>query len=210
MCFLLILNGTSVFAESKTDKKTSAEPVFPVVLIKTSMGDIKVELYPERAPVTVKNFLAYVDAKHYNGTIFHRVIPNFMIQGGGFDKSLAKKQTNGPIKNEAHNGLSNERGTIAMARTGVVDSATNQFFINLKNNAFLDHRSKSTRGYGYCVFGKIIAGMDVLDKISKVRTTRKKHYSDVPAKTIMLNEIVRSNRSASVKKKTKKLKNVYF
>ncbi len=191
MCFLFMLNGFNAFAAAKTGKKTSVKPALPVVLIKTSMGDIKVELYPDRAPLTVKNFLMYVDAKQYNGTIFHRVIPGFMIQGGGFDEYLTKKETGKPVKNEADNGLSNKRGTIAMARTSAVDSATNQFFINLKNNAFLDYRNKSSSAYGYCVFGKVIAGMEVLDKISKVKTTRKKHYSDVPQKTIIIKEIVR-------------------
>ena len=158
----------------------AAEATTPKVLIKTSLGDIKVELYPKKAPLTVKNFLMYVKKKSYNGTIFHRVIANFMIQGGGFDKSLNKRKTASPIRNEADNKLSNERGTLAMARTYVVDSATNQFFINLKNNAFLDHKNK--RNFGYCVFGKVVSGMDVVDKIAQVPTGNQKHFRDVPSK----------------------------
>ena len=182
ICFLIVLNGFNTFAAKET---------LPLVEIKTSMGNIKVELYPKKAPLTVKNFLMYVKKKSYNGTIFHRVIPNFMIQGGGFDKSLGKRETTAPVKNEADNGLGNERGTIAMARTGVIDSATNQFFINLKNNSFLNHAGK--RNFGYCVFGKVIAGIDVLDKIAKVKTTRQKHYRDVPQKPVIIKEIVKIN-----------------
>jgi peptidyl-prolyl cis-trans isomerase A (cyclophilin A) len=181
MCFLLMLNGFNAFAVQKS--------ALPVVEIKTSMGNIKIELYPDKAPLTVKNFLMYVKKKRYDGTIFHRVIPNFMIQGGGFDKNLDKTKNENPVKNEADNGLSNERGTIAMARTPVVDSATNQFFINLVDNTSLNHTGK--RNFGYCVFGKVIAGMDVLDKIGKVRTTSQKHYRDVPEKPVIIKEIVK-------------------
>ena len=187
MCLLLVLNGVSSFAAEKAVKKSA----LPVVEIKTSLGNMKVELYPKKAPVTVKNFLMYVAKKRYNGTIFHRVINGFMIQGGGFNENLEKAATESPIKNEADNGLSNKRGTIAMARTYVVDSATNQFFINLKDNAFLDHRGK--RNFGYCVFGKVIAGMDVLDKIAKVETTSKKGYKNVPEKSVIIKEIVKVN-----------------
>src|SRR5947209_6917552 len=130
------------------------------VLISTSMGDIKVQLDDKKAPVTVKNFLDYVKEKHYDGTIFHRVIKRFMIQGGGLDEKLAPRGgTRAPIKNEAGNGLKNLEGTLAMARTGVVDSATDQFFINAKDNGFLDHKDDSARGFGYCVFGKVTAGL---------------------------------------------------
>lgn len=183
MCLLVVLNGVNVFAAKKS--------TLPVVEIKTSMGNMKVELYPSKAPLTVKNFLMYVDKKLYNGTIFHRVIAGFMIQGGGFDKDLNETVSKTAIKNEANNGLSNKRGTISMARTPVVDSATNQFFINLQDNSNLDH--KGIRSFGYCVFGKVIEGMDVLDKIAKVRTTRKKHYSDVPHKTVLIKEIIKIN-----------------
>jgi cyclophilin family peptidyl-prolyl cis-trans isomerase len=161
----------------------------PVVLIKTSKGDIKVQLYAKKAPLTVKNFLKYAESKHYNGTIFHRVISNFMIQGGGFTKNMSQKSTNAAIKNEADNGLSNKSGTLAMARTPVVDSATNQFFINVKDNTFLDHKNKSSMGYGYCVFGKVIGGMDVVDKIKNSPTTSKGSYSDVPVDPIEIKEV---------------------
>ncbi len=177
ICLLVAFN---VLAAPKT--------ALPVVEIKTTLGNIKVELYPAKAPLTVKNFLMYVEKKRYDGTIFHRVMAGFMIQGGGFDKSLNKVATESPVKNEADNGLANDRGTIAMARTNVVDSATNQFFINLKNNSFLNHSGR--RNFGYCVFGKVIAGMDVVDKIAKVKTTRKQRYSDVPEKTIIIKSIV--------------------
>ena len=177
ICMLVVLNVSA-----------AAKSALPVVEIKTTLGNIKVELYPAKAPLTVKNFLMYVKKKRYDGTIFHRVMAGFMIQGGGFNESLVQVTTESPVKNEADNGLANARGTIAMARTNIVDSATNQFFINLKNNSFLNHTGK--RNFGYCVFGKVIAGMDVVDKIAKVRTTRKKHYSDVPEKTIIIKEII--------------------
>ncbi len=139
----------------------------PVVVIETSMGNIKVELFEDKAPITVKNFLSYVDDKFYDGTIFHRVIDGFMIQGGGYEPGMKQKKTKEPIKNEANNGLSNTRGTIAMARTRDVDSATAQFFINHADNSRnLDH--KGPQSFGYCVFGRVIDGMDVVDKIAKV------------------------------------------
>ncbi len=140
------------------------------VKLVTSLGDITIELNKAKAPITVANFLAYVKAGTYDGTIFHRVIDGFMIQGGGYTSSYTKKSTNAPIKNEADNGLSNLTGTIAMARTSVVDSATNQFFINVKDNTFLDHKSKTTSGWGYAVFGKVVAGMDTVNKIKAVNT----------------------------------------
>ena len=156
------------------------------VLMKTSKGDITIELAPAQAPVTVKNFLAYVKSGYYNGTIFHRVIANFMIQGGGLTAELSEKTANVPIKNEAANGLKNRRGTIAMARTAEVDSATCQFFINLKDNAFLDHRDNTPDGFGYCVFGKVVAGMDVVDAIAKVKTGSRRGMGDVPVETITI------------------------
>jgi len=145
----------------------------PVVVLSTTLGDIKIELYPDKAPVTVENFLGYVKSKFYDGTIFHRVIPNFMIQGGGFDAEMKQKKTGPQIKNEAGNGLKNARGTISMARTSVVDSATSQFFINVKDNTPLDHRDETPRGYGYAVFGSVIEGMDVVDKIVSVSTVQR-------------------------------------
>lgn len=182
ICLAAVICGLAVSVNA--GETTTAK-----VLIKTSLGDIKVELYPKKAPLTVKNFLMYVQKKAYDGTIFHRVIANFMIQGGGFDKSLDKRETASPIRNEADNKLSNERGTIAMARTYAVNSATNQFFINLKNNSFLDHKSK--RKFGYCVFGKVISGMDVVDKIAKVQTGTQKYFRDVPSKPVIIKEIVK-------------------
>ncbi len=158
----------------------------PVVIINTSKGAITVELFEEKAPVTVQNFLRYMEEDYYAGTIFHRVIPGFMIQGGGFDADMNQKDTHSPIKNEADNGLKNERGTLAMARTPAVDSATSQFFINLADNAFLDHTSPDPRGYGYCVFGRVIDGMDVVDKIAQVRTGRHGPHENVPTKPVKI------------------------
>ena len=162
------------------------------IVIDTSLGAITAELYADKAPVTVSNMLAYIDSKFYDQTIFHRVIDGFMIQGGGFTKDMNQKKTNAPIKNEADNGLRNERGTLAMARTMVVDSATSQFFINLtdKNN-FLDFREKNERGYGYCVFGKVIEGMDVVDKIAKVQTGNAGHHQNVPTEPVVINSMRR-------------------
>ncbi|NOZ88077.1 MAG: peptidylprolyl isomerase A [Deltaproteobacteria bacterium] len=159
-----------------------------VVVIKTNMGDIEVELFADKAPISVKNFLSYVKDGFYKGTVFHRVIPGFMIQGGGYTQELARKNTKPPIKNEAENGLKNLRGTLAMARTNVVDSATSQFFINLKDNKFLDH---GTRDFGYAVFGKVIKGMDVVDKIASVPTGPKGPFaSDCPQKAVIIESVV--------------------
>ncbi len=153
----------------------------PCVVFSTSLGDVTIELYPEKAPITVKNFLAYVDAGFYDGTIFHRVIPGFVIQGGGFPEDMSQKPTHPPIKNEADNGLKNGRGTLSMARTQEVDSATSQFFINLADNAALDHR---VQGFGYAVFGKVRDGMDVVDKIAAVPTGRRGMFRDVPVQPV--------------------------
>jgi peptidyl-prolyl cis-trans isomerase A (cyclophilin A) len=161
----------------------------PVVVIKTSKGEIRVELEAERAPVTVKNFLSYVDDGFYDGTVFHRVIPGFMIQGGGFDSAMNQKPTKAPIKNEADNGLTNQRGTLAMARTNVVDSATAQFFINLAGNDFLNHGS---RDFGYAVFGRVVGGMDVVDQIAKVKTGRKGPHEAVPVEAVVIQSIQRA------------------
>jgi len=156
----------------------------PKVEMETSKGKFVIELFPEKAPETVKNFLNYVDAKFYDGTIFHRVIPKFMIQGGGFTSDMKRKSGNSPIKNEADNGLKNDRGTIAMARTGDPHSATAQFFINTVNNDFLNHKSKTQQGWGYVVFGKVITGMDAVDAISATKTVTRGNYRDVPSETI--------------------------
>ncbi len=158
----------------------------PVVTISTSMGDIRIELDVEKAPITTNNFLDYVKEGFYDGLIFHRVIPGFMIQGGGMDPQMKQKGTKAPIKNEAANGLKNKNGTIAMARTNVVDSATAQFFINVKDNDFLDHRGTSADAYGYSVFGKVIGGMDVVQKIEKVKTRNSGMHQDVPADPIVI------------------------
>ena len=148
-----------------------------------------VELYPDKAPKTVDNFLRYVKDGHYRDTVFHRVIPGFMIQGGGFDKTLAQKPTRAPVENEASNGLRNDAGTIAMARTSDPHSATAQFFINVSNNAFLNHTSPTPQGYGYTVFGKVIQGMDVAEKIARTSTGRRGPFpSDVPMSDIVIEE----------------------
>jgi len=157
----------------------------PVVLMETSMGNIKIELNADKAPETVKNFLSYVEKKHYDGTIFHRVIPTFMIQGGGMKPGLAEKKTDSPIKNEAGNGLINSKGTIAMARTGQPHSATAQFFINTADNKFLD-KENARDGWGYCVFGKVIEGMDVVDKIKSVSTTNVGQHENVPKDDVII------------------------
>jgi peptidyl-prolyl cis-trans isomerase A (cyclophilin A) len=158
----------------------------PVILMETSMGNVKIRLDGQKAPVSVKNFLDYVKGGFYKGTIFHRVIPGFMIQGGGFTADMQEKQTKGQIKNEAGNGLKNDRGTIAMARTMIVDSATAQFFINVADNGFLNHRDNSMQGYGYAVFGKVIDGMDVVDRIAAVKTGYQKGMGDVPETPVMI------------------------
>ena len=157
----------------------------PVIMLTTSLGVIELELDAEKAPISVANFLAYVDAGHFDGTIFHRVIPNFMIQGGGFTADFVQKGTRDPIKNEAANGLENARGTIAMARTNVVDSATAQFFINLKDNDFLNH-SGPGQAFGYAVFGRVSKGMDVVDKIAAVPTGSKGGHQDVPKTDVVI------------------------
>jgi peptidyl-prolyl cis-trans isomerase B (cyclophilin B) len=158
----------------------------PVVSMATSMGKIRIELDPERAPITTKNFLEYVNAGHYDGLIFHRVIPGFMIQGGGMDAQMNEKKGKAPIKNEAANGLKNKIGTIAMARTNVIDSATSQFFINVKDNEFLNHRSAAPAEFGYAVFGQVIEGMEVVRGIEKVKTGRKGHHDDVPETAVVI------------------------
>ncbi|MGH7827691.1 MAG: peptidylprolyl isomerase [Candidatus Binatia bacterium] len=163
------------------------EPKNPEVTLSTSMGDVRVELFSEKAPITTKNFLGYVTEGFYDGLIFHRVIPGFMIQAGGLDAQMQQKATKAPIKNEAGNGAKNKVGTIAMARTNVVDSATAQFFINVKDNDFLDHRTESADGFGYAVFGQVIAGMDVVQKIEKVRTGNRGGHQDVPVEAVVIN-----------------------
>ncbi len=160
----------------------------PVVQIETSMGNIKIELFADKAPITVKNYLHYVEKQYYDGTLFHRVIPNFMIQGGGINPDMSPKPTDKPIKNESGNGLKNSRGTIAMARTNLPNSATAQFFINVRDNRKLDP-DRSPDGWGYCVFGKVIEGMDVVDKIKDVPTAMVDEHKDVPKEHVIIKSI---------------------
>lgn len=163
----------------------------PVVVMKTSMGTVEIELYADKAPVTVANFLSYADKGFYNGTIFHRVIGNFMIQGGGFTPGMRQKSTSSPIKNEADNRIPNSRGTIVMARTQDVHSATSQFFINVVDNGFLDYKASTPAGYGYCVFGRVVSGMDVVDKIKSVPTGNYSFFQDVPLTDVVIHSVQR-------------------
>ena len=175
---LLLAANSSVFASN------------PKVRMETTKGVVVIELYPDKAPKTVENFLRYVNEGKYDGTIFHRVIKRFMNQGGGFTPDFKKVETFAPIKNEADNGLKNKRGTIAMARTGDPHSATNQFFVNTVDNAFLDHTSKTPRGWGYCVFATVVDGMDVMDRIAKVPTGANGPFQqDVPMEEILIQKV---------------------
>ncbi len=177
---IAVCAGLALGAEKPAEAPAPAASTNVTVVIATNYGEITVELDAEKAPLTVANFLSYVDEKFYDGTIFHRVIKNFMIQGGGFTPDMLQKRTKAPVKNEAGNGLRNVRGTIAMARTMVVDSATAQFFINTVDNDFLDHRDESVRGFGYAVFGKVTDGMAVVDAIASVATGKVNGMADVP------------------------------
>jgi peptidyl-prolyl cis-trans isomerase A (cyclophilin A) len=168
------------------DDQTMSKLPNSIVILETSKGNIEIELDESKAPISSKNFLDYVNSGFYDGLIFHRVMDGFMIQGGGFDADMNEKETDEPIKNEAGNGLKNLRGTIAMARTNVIDSATSQFFINVVDNSFLDHVDDSQRGYGYAVFGKVIKGMDTVDKIKSVETGSVGGYTDVPVEPIII------------------------
>lgn len=155
-----------------------------MVRFETSLGDFVLELFPAEAPVSVENFLQYVDDGHFEGTVFHRVIPGFVIQGGGLTEDMSQKSTRAPIANEATNGLRNLRGALSMARTNDVNSATSQFFVNLVDNAFLDHQGP--RNYGYAVFAKVVEGMDVVDKIAAVQTGRRRGHDDVPLEPVVV------------------------
>jgi len=170
---------------------SAAESGNPVVVMETNKGSVKIELWADKTPITVANFLSYIDSGYYNGLIFHRVIPGFMIQGGGFSTDMAQKSTSDQIKNEATAELRNSRGTLAMARTQVVDSATSQFFINLVDNDFLNHTDETSRGFGYAVFGEVIEGMEVVDAIAAVETGIKGAYQDVPNEPIIIISIAR-------------------
>lgn len=174
-------------SKSGTTKANSKKEKYPKVVIKTSMGEISIELDSEKAPISTENFLKYVNEKFYDGTIFHRVIPTFMIQGGGMTPDMKEKEMHAPIKNEANNGLKNARGTVAMARTNIVDSATAQFFINTVDNSFLDYSSPEQ--YGYAVFGRVTKGMDVVDKIKNVETATKFPHENVPVKSVIIESI---------------------
>jgi len=160
-----------------------------MVKLRTSFGIIALELDTGRAPETVKNFLEYVESGFYSNTVFHRVIDGFMIQGGGFEPGMRQKPARSPIKNEAHNGLKNERYTIAMARTSEPHSASSQFFINVKDNGFLDHSAQNAQGWGYCVFGKVAEGQDVVDKIKQVKTGKRGGHADVPVEDVIIEHV---------------------
>ena len=177
---LLFLTAGPAFSDTPKGKQRGGKPM---VVFSTTLGEVTIELYPEKAPITVENFLAYVDAGFYDGTIFHRVVPGFVIQGGGFSESMEQKSTRPAIKNEADNGLKNERGTLSMARTRDVNSATSQFFISLIDNAVLDH---GTRDFGYAVFARVVVGMDVIDKIAAVRTGNRGMYQNVPVQPVVI------------------------
>lgn len=185
MALTTILLAISAGAGKATMTNVSANTA---AVIETSEGIVEIELFDDKAPVTVSNFLAYAEARFYDNTIFHRVIPGFMIQGGGFDRDMNQKPTRAPIKNEAKNGLKNDRGTLAMARTAVADSATSQFFINVANNDFLNH---GVRDFGYAVFARVVAGMDVADKIAAVKTGEKNGMGNVPATAVVIISIRR-------------------
>jgi len=188
--FLLLLLSSSTLAQSNEADAESANPfeqALPTVALHTSLGKITVEVYEDQAPISAENFLSYVRDGYYDGLVFHRVIPNFMIQGGGFDAEYARRETREPIQNEADSGLSNERGTLAMARTGDPHSATAQFFINVVDNPALDHRGKASgRTWGYAVFGRVIDGMDVVDQIRFLPTGPNGPHQNAPLETVVI------------------------
>jgi len=173
--------------------------VNPVVVVETSKGNIEIELNPDKAPVTVQNFLWYVDNKFYDGLIFHRVMAGFMVQGGGFTPEMSQKSGKPAIENEAGNGLTNDKYTIAMARTSDPHSASAQFFINVSDNNFLNHTSPTPQGWGYCVFGKVVKGMEVVDAIGKVKTGTKNGMNDVPVETVSIKKAYRKEAAAAKK-----------
>lgn len=187
-CLFLLILALPCQAVEPTVLQTAPKAA-PQVIIQTNMGTIEVELNPEKAPITVKNFLRYVSSNFYDGTIFHRVMYGFMIQGGGFTKDLDRKKTFDPIAIESSNGLKNDRGTIAMARTGDPNSATSQFFINTRDNYALNYSAPTMRGYGYTVFGKVVSGMDVVEKIEVVNTTTRGGLDDVPVRPIIIEKV---------------------
>ena len=186
---LILAAALSGMPFAGADAQTAKTSTNPKVRMTTSLGVIELELNAKRAPITVKNFLEYVANGHYDGTIFHRVIPQFMVQGGGFARGMKRKPTRAPIENEADNGLKNLEGTIAMARTGDPHSATAQFFINVKDNDFLDHRDKTMRGWGYAVFGKVTNGMDVVKKIESTATGNVGPSQNVPMEDVVIKKV---------------------
>jgi peptidyl-prolyl cis-trans isomerase A (cyclophilin A) len=182
VCFLALSPASSIAAGTPAAAN-------PQVVVETSLGTIRIELFTKEAPISVKNFLDYAADKFYDGTVFHRVIPGFMIQGGGFSADLIQKSTKAAIKNEATNGLKNKRGTVAMARTQIVDSASSQFFISVVDNGFLDQRDQTMQGYGYAVFGKVVSGMEVADAIAGVKTGTQKGFRDVPLTPVVIKSV---------------------
>ena len=182
-----IASQTQPNSASNVNPQETTMSNMPLVELETSMGNITIELNEEKAPKTVENFLNYVNSGHYEGTIFHRIIDGFMIQGGGMDAQMNEKKTNAPVENEADNGLKNDQGTIAMARTQDPHSATSQFFINVKDNDFLNHSGKNAQGWGYTVFGKVTSGMDVIEKMRGVPTGRFGMHADVPSTPVVIN-----------------------
>jgi cyclophilin family peptidyl-prolyl cis-trans isomerase len=180
---VLTAGATTMYADNHADN--------PIVVMETNKGTIKIECYPDKAPVTVENFLWYVDNKFYDGLVFHRVKPGFVIQGGGFTKDMVKKETKPPIENEAKNGLKNDKYWLSMARTPQINSATSQFFINLVDNDFLNHRNESAQGYGYAVYAKVIEGMEIVDEIGKVQTASKNGMDDVPVTPVIMTKVYR-------------------
>ena len=187
---LFFFSACSADEKQSTAKTTTVNDSENTVILLTNKGDIKLKLYPEKAPITVKNFLSYIDSGFYNNTIFHRIIPGFVIQGGGFSKEMGRKKTLPPIKNEADNGQKNLRGTLSMARTNIVNSATSQFFINLKDNDSLDHGS---RDFGYAVFAEVIEGMEIVEKIASVQTTNSP-MPNIPVEQVVIESVKRGER----------------
>lgn len=186
---LLVLTGCNSSTEDAKQTPTGGNMSNPQIKFETSKGDFTAELYADKAPKTVANFVSYVEAGFYDGTIYHRVIPGFMIQGGGMNPDMSEKPNNAPIENEADNGLANEIGTLAMARTNDPHSATSQFFINVSNNTFLNHTSPTPQGWGYAVFGKVTDGMDVVKAIESVKTGNHGPHSDVPLEPVIMNKV---------------------
>jgi len=182
---LCLINGAA-FADHHSEQNSTTTNKNTMVTLKTNFGDIEIELNADKAPRTVENFLQYVKEGHYDGVIFHRVINNFMVQGGGFDADMKEKKSRGPIPNEANNGLQNEKYTLAMARTSEPHSASAQFFINTKNNEFLNFSSETQNGWGYAVFGKVVGGTEIVDKIEAVQTGQSGPYGDVPVEPVII------------------------